>query len=144
MSTPSTPVGKFRKVLQKFLEELKTWGTPEQLKELSKYEYRIDIGMKVDAKGSVGLFIESIEPYAAHIMQGDDDYFMNGNLDVDSEYMKLQSQLREWWPNLDHDKRDIVRNKLKLLLMLGTIAVQHENLRQLINNYRDPTNPLKF
>lgn len=140
--------GKFKNVMKKLLKQLRSWAQQEnnrqQLKALDTYETKIDLGMSVDCRGSIGLFVDSIEPYAGHILSGDDSYFMYTNLDVDSEYMKLQSQLREWWPAFDDDQKDYVRKQIKLLVMLGTIIVKHEGLRQIINEYRDPSNPLMF
>lgn len=140
--------GKFKNVMKKLLKQLRTWAkedcNKQQLKALDTYETKIDMGMSVDCRGSIGLFVDSVVPYAEHILEGNDSYFMDTDIEVESEYMKLQSQLREWWPAFDEDRKDYIRKQIKLLVMLGTIAVKHEELRQVINLYRDPGNPLVF
>jgi len=139
---------KFKNIMKKFLQQLRTWAKKEnnrqQLKALDTYETKIDMGMSIDCRGSISLFIESVTPYAHHILEDNDEYFMGEDIDVESEYMKLQSQLREWWPGFDDDKKSFVRKYIKLLVMLGTIVSKNEELRQVINIYRDPGNPLMF
>lgn len=140
----TTDVGKFKNTMFKFINQLKQWGTPQQQKEIEKYQFKIETGMKIDGKGSIGLFVDSVIPFAHHIMQGDDDYFLKEDLVEDSEYLQLHDQLKSWWPSLDEKQRSAIRNKVKLLLMLAAIAVKSEELRVVINEYRDPTNPLEF
>lgn len=140
--------GKFKNVMKKLLKQLRCWakedGNQQQLKALDTYETKIDMGMSVDCRGSIALFVDSIVPYAEHILSGNDSYFMDTKLEVESEYMKLQSQLREWWPAFDEEQKEFVRKQLKLLVMLGAIVDRNEELRQVINIYRDPGNPLVF
>ena len=143
MSAP-TPIGKFRDRMNMFLNRLDSWATSEQAKELEKFRIKYDAGMKINPRDTVALFISSIEPYTVQIMEGDEAFFIETEFDVDPEYTVLCTQLRNWWPGLDEDTRRYVKDQFKLLLMLGAIALKHEPIREVINMYRDPNNPLIY
>lgn len=144
-SVAKTDTDKFREQMKKFLNQLRQWGTREQIKQLDKYEMKINLAMKANCRGSIGYFIESLLPYGHQILTGDDSYFLSNDFEVETEEdQMLQNQLKDWWPKFTSDQKDIIRNKVKLLLMLGTIASHNEDMRQIINCYRDPSNPLLF
>lgn len=140
----STPIAKFRSTMDNFLEEIATWATtPEQDLELEKFKVKYEMGMRVTPRDTIGLFIENVIDFADQIMEGDEDFFLN-NAIVPEEYAQLGDQLRIWWPDLSRDRKDFAIKSFKLLLMLGTIATKNENVRLVINKYRDPKNPLVF
>lgn len=142
----TTPIGKFRSSMSKFLDKLGEWavGNREQQKELEKFKMKYDMGMKVNPRDSLQFFVEAIEPYADHIMQGDDEYFLGDHINVDDEYDALSQQLKVWWPGLEEHQKVYVKNTFKLLLMLAAIATRHEGLRGTINRYRSPDNQLVY
>lgn len=140
----ATNSGKFKNVLNQLITKLNEIGTEEQRRELQRHRMKIDAGMKINCKGTIGLFIDSVSPFADHILKEDDDYFMNTDFSQDSEFVKLHDQLKEWWPQLDDAQRTYIRNKVKLLLIIGALVCRDESLRQVINKYRDPSNPLVF
>lgn len=151
-------VEKFKLTMKKLVSQLRTWAKADQnvnqMKALDSYETKIGISMSVDCRGTIGLFINAVYPYAHHIMQDNDQYFIQSDLsinyrtsgltDEDMEYNKLQQQLKEWWPAFSEEKKEFVRKHVKLLVMLGTLVVRNEKMRQIINEYRDPLNPLLF
>lgn len=104
---------------------------------------KYDMGMKVNPRESITFFVDSIEPYADHIMRGDEEYFLREDL-ADDEYQDLSVQLKAWWPQLAENQRNYIKTQFKLLLMLGAIAVRNENIRHVINKYRDVDNPLRY
>lgn len=144
----ATDVDKFKATIKKLLTQLRTWakadGNIGQQRALDSYETKISMGMSIDCRGSIGLFIDGIYPFATHILEDNDQYFMNCELESDEEYNKLQKQLKEWWPAFSEERKDFVRKHIKLMVMLGAIIIRHEGLRQVINLYRDPSNPLLF
>jgi hypothetical protein len=139
-----TSLGKFRSTLDKFMTYLKQGSSTEQRKEIDKYEMKISTGMRIDPRGSVNLFVECVIPYADHILSGNDSFFLGSDLEVDTEYKTLHNQLQKWWPAFSEEQREQCRKFMKLLVMQGAIAVKHEELRQIINQHRDPSNPLIF
>ena len=143
MATQTTPIGKFRERMKMFLERLKTYLDRPHLRELDKFQTKYDLGMKADPRGTTGLFVDSLKPYAHQIMQGQDSFFLN-ELDIEPEYAGLAESLRSLWPTLDEGAQQYIRDQFKLLLMLGAIAVRDEEVRCIINDYRDPANPLTF
>jgi hypothetical protein len=143
---PTTPIGKFRDSMTKFLGKLGEWaqGNSMQSKELDKFKIKYDAGMKINPRGSLVFFVETIEPFAGHILEGDDEYFLGDHVDVEDEYHALSQQIKVWWPELEIHQRKYVKNTFKLLLMLAAIATRHEGLRAVINTYRTPDNQLVY
>jgi len=142
----TTPIGKFRNSMTKFLEKIEEWAISnnEQAKALEKFKINYDMGMKVNPRDSICFFITTIEPYADHIMRGDDEYFLGNHIEVDDEYHDLSQQLKQWWPELKDYQHVYIKNTFKLLLMLSAIAIRHEGLRTVINQYRTPDNQLIY
>lgn len=142
----TTPIGKFRDCMTKFLNRLEEWASnnPEQRKELEKFKMKYNMGMRVNPRDSLIFFVETVEPYADHILQGDDEYFFGDHIEVEDEYHSLSQQLKVWWPELTDNQRNYVKNTFKLLLMLAAIATRHDGLRQTINQYRTPDNQLVY
>lgn len=126
------------------LTKLRGWADSEQLKELEKFELKYNMAMKTNPRRSLELFMEQLEPHADHILSGNDSYLMDGDVDVEEEYQVLLQQVKVWWPALAQEQQHYIKKQFQLLLMLGARAVQHEGLRQIINRYRDPSNPLVY
>lgn len=140
----ATPIGKFRKSMSIFLLKLREWANQDQLKELDKFELKYDMGMKVNPRNSLEYFVETLTPFADQILQGDDDYFLRENIEVDDEYNVLSEQIKSWWPELEDHQRNYIKTQFKLLLMLGAIATKNQDLKPVINRYRAPTNQLDY
>lgn len=140
----ATPTQKFRKTLDNFIAQVLQWSNPEQKKEISKIQFKLDAVFKINAKGAVQLFVESITPYASYILNNDWDYFLNTHIDVDQEFNVLQEKIKSWWPTFTTEQQEQTGKNIKLLIMLGAIAVRSEELRGVINQFRDADNPLVF
>lgn len=144
MSTANS-AQKFKKTFNNFISKMKQWNlTPEQKKELVKIELKAGTAMQINCRGVIGIFVNSVEPYATHILENDEDYFLKNSFVSESEDVDLQSKFKEWWPDFDQEQKTFIMKHIKLLLMLGCMATENENLRQIINKYRDPSNPLVF
>ena len=138
-------IGKFRKTLEDMITQFRSWPiTREQIIAIDKLEYKLNAAMKIDPRGSISLFVESIIDYANEILSDNDQFFMETDIEIESEFIELRSQIRSWWPSLADDKKDYVRKRIKLLVMLGAIATKSEPLRKIINSYRDVDNPLVY
>lgn len=146
MAATPTPIGKFRDSMTKFLDKLDSWakGNHEQQKELEKFKLKYNMGMKVNPRDSLAFFVETIEPYAEHILQGDDEYFLGDHVEVDDEYHSLSQQLKVWWPQLSDNQRNYIKKTFQLLLMQAAIAIGHQGLRVVINKYRTADNQLVY
>jgi hypothetical protein len=139
-----TDIGKFRKTLDDMLVQVKKWLTREQLIAIEKFEYKLNAGMKIDPRGSINLFVDSIKEYSFQILSDNDQFFLETDFEIESEFVELRSQMRTWWPDLDEEKKDFIRKRVKLLVMLGAICTKNEGLRAIINQFRDEDNPLLF
>jgi len=143
MSTPElTPIGKFRAKMDAFIKQLQSWSKSiNKSKELKKFQLKYDLGMRANPEYTVRHFLELIEPFAHQIMKGDEKYFLDC-VGADDWEDSLGAQLGNEWPDFTEEQRESVKNTVKLLLMLATIATKNENMRVIINQYRDT--PLTF
>jgi hypothetical protein len=144
--TIQTPIAKFRESMGKFIIKLRVWAandeSGEQLKELDKIQMKYDMGMKVNPKASLVMFINALEPHADYILAGDESYLTDGHVQVEDEYNQLLSRVKCWWPQLDHKQKHYIKKQFQLLFMLGSMAIKHEGMRIIINRHRDVDNPL--
>ena len=124
--------------------QVKQWLARDQIIAIEKFEYKLNAGMKIDPRGSINLFVDSIIDYAQEILSDNDKFFLDTDFKIESEFVELRSQMREWWPNVDKDKQDFIRKRIKLLVMLGAICTKNETLRVIINQFRDQDNPLVY
>ena len=140
-----TDIGKFRKAIEDMVNHIKTWDLKKEQKiAMDKFEYKLWAGFKANPRLSIELFVENILEYTDHIFLENDQYFMDNQIKFESEFEELQAQIRSWWPDLSDDKKDYIRKRIKLLVMLGAICIKSEELRSIINKYRDSDNPLEF
>jgi hypothetical protein len=140
----ATPTKKFRQALDQFIANVMSWGTPEQQKELQKVNFKLSAAFKINAKGAIGLFVEGILPYARNVFMNDWDYFLSNHIKVDQEFNQLQEKIKQWWPQFTDEQQNSAAMSLKLLIMYGAIALRNEQLRAIINEFRDVDNPLVF
>lgn len=140
----STPVQKFKIHLQSTLDDIK--GHLKNDREFDLYELKINTAMSINPRDSIKWFMECLEPYADQILSGNDSFFLNAEIndDMDEEYRVIINKVKQIWKNLDNDDSNSIKRDFKLILMLGAIAVQNENLRLIINKYRDKSNPLIY
>lgn len=139
-----TPLGKVRRQMDTFIETLEEWATNSQRRELEKFKLKFQAGMRTNPRGTVEFFCELVTDHADHIMEGNDAYFLGDGVSVNPEYAGLSNQLKSWWPELDEEQKTFVKKQFKLILMLSAIATKNEDLRLVINKYRDPSNPLLY
>jgi hypothetical protein len=141
----TTPISKFRNSMVKFLDKLDEWaeGNRHQQKELEKFRLKYDMTMKVNPRDSLIFFTDMIEEYADHILIGNEEFFLS-EIEIEEEDRALQKQLNIWWPDLENNQKQYIKNTFKLLLMLAAIATKHEGLREIINKHRSPDNQLVY
>jgi len=138
----ATPIKKFRNGMDSFIKTLKSWANKDQLKELEKFKIKYDAGMGANPYDTTSFFVDALSPFADKIMQSDEEFFLKKELDQEDE--QLGGQLRKWWPELTTQQRETIKTQFKLCFMLGVIATKNEEMRKIINNYRDEDNPLEF
>jgi len=141
----TTNIGKFRAQINTLIEFVSNVAPGDR--ELEKNKMKLETAMKINPRETVEFFVDTLEPYADHILLGNEEYFTQTSdetFQIDSEYSQFSATLRRLWSNLDKEETEFIKKRFKLLLMLGTVAVKHEKLRNIINKYRDPSNPLIF
>lgn len=135
---------KFKKTINTFITKLKSWSSGEQLKEFEKLELKINTAIQINCRGTIGIFTDSLLPFAHYILTDNEQFFLETSFAEEEEGVALQSKLKSWWPTFSNEQRTYVMKHIKLLLMLGCLVSQNEELRQIINQYRDASNPLIF
>jgi hypothetical protein len=137
MSGPvQTPTDKFRNKVDAVLNQLESWSksiTAEQSSDLKKLKLKYQMAMMADPVFTIKHFLDMIEPYAHQIMKGDEQFFLQLGDDSDS----ITSQIKGEWPGLSGEQRERIKNDLKLLLMLATIATKNVKLKAIIDEYRE-------
>ena len=141
----SSDIAKFRDQLDKFFRLLE----PDCAKdlELQTCKEAFLLGMKINPRDSVNLFISNIGLHADKILLGDETFFLQADeteLGIDPLYLNLAKRIKILWVTKDAASKNTIKNFFKILLILGVIVVRDEKLRLIINKYRDPANPLVF
>jgi len=106
------------------------------LKELEKSKMLVQTGMFANPRGTVSEIVNGIRPHASQILLGDESFFLESDaseLGLNDNYSHLMQPVKELWQVLDGKNKDRIKNKLRVLLMLGVIAIRDESLRQIIN-----------
>jgi hypothetical protein len=102
--------------LEQFLDEL-TQTFPEQ-PALKKYKATFDILRKANPRKIMETFVESVKPFADRIMQKDETFFLNGNIDFLNGL-----DIKKWWtPELSQGTKDSIWQFLQYLLITSGVA----------------------
>ena len=136
---------KFRVRLTKFFQMLEA-SFPED-KELKHYGDKLIFGLDSNPSSVIRLIMSHIEPYATHIIKGDDSYLVNADtshLENSDDWTSILSKLQNLWLEMSDRFKEIVRNNLLILLILGTQVTRNRELLSLINSNRSPDNQLGF
>ncbi len=143
----TTPFGNFKTQLNRTFNDVESWTSNP---EMEKYKLKIQMGLKVNVRDTVELFMDSITPYANEILLGNDEFFLSLNsseiegLAQSNEIDSLINTVKLLWKSISIRKQKQLKNHFKLLIMLGAIATSNETLRQIINKHRHKDNPLTY
>jgi hypothetical protein len=88
-------LSSFKNSINEFLLDLKT-AFPEE-KYLWTYHSMFQTGMSVNPVDVLKKFIEYIGPYSIHIQQGNEDFFLEK--EINSGYSQDGMRLKELWVN---------------------------------------------
>lgn len=109
-------VSAFTQVLEQFLDEL-TQTFPEQ-PALKKYKATFDLLRKANPRKIMETFVESVKPFADRIMQKDETFFLNGNIDFLNGL-----DIKKWWtPELSQGTKNSIWQFLQYLLITSGVA----------------------
>ena len=146
-------LGLFKEQIKRTISDLKLWVDDP---ELEKAELKILTALKINARDTTELFINHIEPYAGQILDGNEKFFIELNIDkelekageddssISSQLQSIRSHVKGHWESLSTTQHNQLKNHFKLLIMLGAIATRNELIRREINKRRDPSNPLIY
>jgi hypothetical protein len=137
-------ISKFKQVLNKLVAFLDELYQSDMDYQMGKDQLFLALG--ANPRDSIGLFVDAIVPFASHILEGDEKFFLNYSVPSNTELKTLDiiSKVKNCWGQLTGEQRKFLSDQCKLLLILGTIVSKNEKMRLLINTYRDPANPLLF
>lgn len=140
----TTNIGKFKKTIIDMFKKVESWVPRDS--ELEKNKMLIETAMSANPRGAIEMYMDGMEKFADHIMQENDQFFLNCNEEelVESDYVQLSRKLKQLWVTLDAGQQATLKKYSKLLLNIGTIVTKNEEIRVIINKYRDPQNPMRF
>ena len=154
-----TPLSKFKNKLFELVNDFATWF-PED-RTIAKYQFKLDKFYQANPRMVAEETVTAFKPFAHEILQGNVKYFLTATPEeilarVDSKHRDLiiseidtkvdivSDFLRSNWSKLTEEKQTIVKDRIKLIMMLASLAVKDEDMRKIINCYRDPSNQLTF
>jgi hypothetical protein len=140
----ATSIGKFKASLEKMFIKLQGWIPSDP--ELEKNKGYIDAALRVNPRDCITIFVAYMKPFSHEIMKGNDSFILQSDATAlaTEEYFGLFERLKKIWTELEDSKRKEIKKFLKLLFMLGVIVTRDEELRLIINQYREKNNPLLF
>lgn len=78
-------------------------------------------------------------PYIDQIIRGDDDFFSNMNLGkegVEDKYLPISNSIRQMWFKIVEGEKDQLRNYFRLIITLGVLSTEKQDLLDKINVHR--------
>ncbi len=143
----------FKEQLNRTISDLDKWVNDP---EMEKVKLKIFTALKINIRGSVEMFMDHITPYVSEILDGNETFFINLNIDeemknvgandseMSDELQRIRERIKTHWNSLNKKQRTSLKNNFKLLVMLGAIATRNEKIRLEINKRRNINNPLVF
>lgn len=139
-----TDLGKFKEQLINLSNYISEIFSTD--KDVEKLNIKLKLGIDSNPRLVAELFAEKLTPFARHILDGNDSYFLNNDLskmvDSDNAFEQIEQKLKSLWTKLNEDQKERIRKYFKLLLVLSCLTTKNEQLRVLINLYREI--PLEF
>jgi len=115
-----TSISAFNEMMDQFMIELKQ-TFPEE-KAIGKYYTGFDILKKSNPRKCVVGFMDEITPYAAQIMNKDENFLLDTN-NVLPKVLDEMNIRGHWTPELGQATKDAIWQYLQTLYMLGTTIV---------------------
>lgn len=78
-------------------------------------------------------------PYIDQIIRGDDDFFSNMNLGkegVEDKYLPISNSIRQMWFKIVEGEKDQLCNYFRLIITLGVLSTEKQDLLDKINVHR--------
>jgi len=111
-------IKKFNKIIDNFLSELHTILPDE--KDIVIFQSQLSIATMMNEKKILNSFIEFVHPYKNHILEKNEDFFLNDNVDVDKDYLSESIHIKELWQNkLSDDNKEIVWKYFQVILLFS-------------------------
>lgn len=134
MNRPLSDEQIFRNTINDLMEQLESLSDNDL--ELKTYKNKVEMGMKVNPRDCVVLFIDFVGEYADQIMSGNDEFFTtmsDDNLGISNEYASLSRKIRSLWSTFDDESKTSMRNFFKLLIYYGVRVVVNKCMKN--SNY---------
>jgi len=136
-----TDLAKFKEQFQSLAQFIADLHSNDR--ELEKIKIKINLGLDANPRLVCNKFVENIVPFADHILSNNDEFFLNMDYtDLEDSENELTLKLKAMWADLEETNREKIRKYFKILLVLGCLTTKNEELREIINSYRET--PLTF
>jgi hypothetical protein len=112
----ATTTNAFNDMMQQFLDELVLTFPAE--KKLVKYQNTFSLLRKASPKSPMNEFMESVSPYASHLMQKDEVFFTTHAAEI--RFLDDLDISRLWNSDLSVNTKNAIWQYLQTLYILGT------------------------
>ncbi len=135
-----TDIGKFKEQVSHLLIYMReiTGGDPA----IEKLKIKVNTAMTANPREVILLFTESITYYADEILMGNDSFFLEKTNYTKNIFNDIINNLKDLWLTLNPEQKETIVRYFKLLVVIGCIISKNEELRDIINKYRDT--PITF
>jgi hypothetical protein len=136
----TTDTTKFNNNLEKFFGDLENAYPGD--KDIPYYRDKIALARRANAKMVVEHFLKMSDKYLEKIMEKDETFFLNLNLNgsLEDSYIQLINKIKGLWGTMSDASRQNVWKYFQVLLTLAIKALKREDLLERLNKYR--TQPL--
>lgn len=109
-----TTISSFNELMTQFLDDLEV-AFPKDT-SIKRFQATFGLLKKTNARKPLTEFMESIAPYASHVMARDDSFFLQN--DVDIEFVKSLN-IKELWAQATPENKDAIWQYLQTLYIIG-------------------------
>ena len=142
-------IGKFKEQIYNLIDYLKEISKNDST--IEKIAIKANLGISANPREVIKLFAEEITPFADQMLTGNDgffldktDFFKAKNEEDSNMFNDIITNLKTLWIKFSIEEREKVIRYFKLLIILSCLVTKSEELRSIINKYRDIKNPLVF
>jgi len=137
-----TDLSKFKEQLTSLLEFIKELYSDD--KDLDKIKIKVCLLLDSNPRAVANMFVENLTPFAKQILNDNDEYFLQMDYETDGEnnFNQVINKLKSYWTNMNNDNKDKIKKYFKILLFLGCMTTKNEELRNILNLYREV--PINF
>lgn len=136
---PKSEIQVFRNNIDKFVNQLINIYPDD--KDLKIYRDKVNAFASINPRGMVEYFMSNVQPYVAHIMERNEDFFLKDlnpdNVIENQKYRILFDKIKLLWEGgMTDDTKQTVWQYFTVFVTLGSIITKDQKSIDVINQYR--------